>query len=227
VAYKNIVFVKLEKRLLNDHRWFLMTENAQLIYIKLILLAAETYNKIPKNDDVLRVALRSSLQLADFQNCLNEIKQNFPKFKENKHFCYFKDFESKTNFRSKSDYQVHNPALPKCSVEEEEEEDKEEDKEKKKKPLTDTQFFEFLKTTYDYVDLQTEFKKMDGWLATRPGRTKTRRFIINWLNKVDKPVQTKKPVLQKAEEYRSPNQEDQEKVRTMIHETAKKMGAAK
>ncbi len=98
MAYKNIVFVKLEKRLLNDHRWYMMSDHAQLIYIKLILLAAETYNKIPRNEDVLIQALRSSLEIGMFKGAMQEIKTNFPKFKGNKHFYYFDEFEHKTNY---------------------------------------------------------------------------------------------------------------------------------
>lgn len=55
---------------------------------------------------------------------------------------------------------------------------------------TDEEFFEELKKTYDYVDLQTELKKIDGWLLAHPGRQKTRRFIINWLNKIDRPLRS-------------------------------------
>lgn len=106
MPYTNIVFVKLEKRLLNDHRWFMMSESAQLIYIKLILLAAETNNKIPKNNPNMRIfapdmrfenkalrqALRSKLDPSEFNKCIEEIKNNFPKFLSNKHYYYFKDF---------------------------------------------------------------------------------------------------------------------------------------
>jgi uncharacterized phage protein (TIGR02220 family) len=135
MSYRNIVFVKLEKRLLNDYRWFTMSEPAQLLYIKLILMAAETYNKIPKNDIVLRSALRCTLEPSEFLKCLEEIKSNFPKLKENKHFMYFDEFESKTNFRTKEDYtreSLRTPqGLPECSVDKEEDKDKdkEEDKE--------------------------------------------------------------------------------------------------
>jgi hypothetical protein len=29
---------------------------------------------------------------------------------------------------------------------------------------------------------------MDAWLLARPGRKKTRQFVINWLNKVEVPL---------------------------------------
>lgn len=127
--YKNIVFVKLEKRLLNDYRWFTMSDHAQLIYIKLILLAAETYNKIPQNDNVLRSALRCSLGMSDFNRCIEEIKKNFPKFKKNKHFYYFDEFKYKTNFIPDRESLGNRSGIAQHYAEEEE------DKDKKRKEL--------------------------------------------------------------------------------------------
>ena len=63
------------------------------------------------------------------------------------------------------------------------------DKEKNKKVvLTDSQFLESLETNpaYKGIDIQTELSKMDAWLLTHPGRQKTRRFIVGWLNRKDK-----------------------------------------
>jgi hypothetical protein len=132
MSYQNIVFVKLEKRLLNDYRWFTMSEPAQLIYVKLILLAAETYNKIPKPDNVLRVALRCSLELSDFQSCIKEIETNFPKFLSNKHFRYFKDFEYKTNYIPNRGSLRSPQGVAKLVVDKEEDKEEEEEKEKYK-----------------------------------------------------------------------------------------------
>lgn len=129
MSYKNIVFIKLEKRLLNDHRWYIMSDSAQLIYIKLILLAAETYNKIPKNDNVLREALRSRLDLSEFTKCMQEIKENFPKLRENKHFMYFDEFEYKTNYIPKKEILRKSSGHPQHSVEEEEDKKKNKSKE--------------------------------------------------------------------------------------------------
>lgn len=193
MAYKNIVFVKLEKRLLNDYRWFTMSDKAQLIYVKLILLAAETYNKIPKNDNVLREALRCRLELKDFQNCLNEVKANFPKLKENKHFRYFDEFEHKTNYLPTKQSLSNRSAIAQQGADKEEEEDKEKKKSKKKNPpISDEDFLKSLKSNpaYKHIDFAVEFGKMDAWLLTRKGKQKTRRFIVNWLNRVEKSVNT-------------------------------------
>lgn len=98
MPYKNIVFAKLEKRLLDDHRWYMMSEDAQLIYIKLILLASATYNKVPKNPDALRIGLKTTQDLETLKKSIAEIKANFPKFKEAKGFYFFDKFEEKTNY---------------------------------------------------------------------------------------------------------------------------------
>ena len=124
MSYRNIVFVKLEKRLLNDHRWYMMSDKSQLVYIKLILLAAETYNKIPKSDIVLKEALRSRLEVKELSSCIEEIKKNFPKLMENKHFRYFDEFDFKTNYIPKREFLGKSSGCPQHYA------DKEEDKKK-------------------------------------------------------------------------------------------------
>jgi hypothetical protein len=55
--------------------------------------------------------------------------------------------------------------------------------------LSDDDFLTSLKTNpvYKHINFDLELGKMDVWLKER-GRKKTRRFIINWLNKVEAPV---------------------------------------
>jgi hypothetical protein len=56
--------------------------------------------------------------------------------------------------------------------------------------LPDEEWLQALKSNpaYQHIDIPAELGKMDAWLSTQPGRTKSRRFIVNWLNKVEKPV---------------------------------------
>ena len=64
-------------------------------------------------------------------------------------------------------------------------------------PLSDDDFLKTLKTNlvYKHINFDLELGKMDVWLSNHSGRKKTRRFIINWLNKVEQPVNfTSKPV---------------------------------
>jgi hypothetical protein len=100
MPYKNIVWIKLEKRLLNDYRFYTLSEQAQLTYIKLLLLAAETQNKLPKNPTVLRSCIRSTATDSELESQILEIKKNFPKFKETSQNYYFYEWSSRHNFVS-------------------------------------------------------------------------------------------------------------------------------
>lgn len=66
----------------------------------------------------------------------------------------------------------------------------EEKKSAQSRKLSDEEFIDTVKSNvaYQHIDFDVEFGKMDAWLLLRPGRQKTRRFIVNWLNKIDKAV---------------------------------------
>ena len=51
--------------------------------------------------------------------------------------------------------------------------------------LLDEEFWAEMKRHYPNIDVEAESRKMDAWLLARPGRKKTRQFVINWLNKVE------------------------------------------
>ena len=86
MPYKNIVFVKLEKRLFNDPRFYMLSEKAQLNYIKFMLFAAETYNRIPKNLSAIRKGFKTNQSNVAIENTIFELRKVFPKFKENGEF---------------------------------------------------------------------------------------------------------------------------------------------
>jgi len=54
-----------------------------------------------------------------------------------------------------------------------------------RKHLPDEVFLAELKRHYPDIDFEAELRKMDAWLMTKPGKKKTRRFVVNWLNRVD------------------------------------------
>jgi hypothetical protein len=60
-------------------------------------------------------------------------------------------------------------------------------------------FLKSLKTNpaYTGIDIDRELAKMDAWLITNPGRKKTQRFIVNWLNKIDKPISVSAPLVRR------------------------------
>lgn len=58
-----------------------------------------------------------------------------------------------------------------------------------KNDLTDEQFLISLKTNkaFSYINIDHELAKMDAWFLVHPKRKKTRRFVVNWLNRIEKP----------------------------------------
>jgi len=116
MPYSTIHWIKLEKRLLNDYRFYSMSEESQLIYVKILMLAAETSNKIPKNNGLIKSALRSKQSDNKIEECINEIKTNFPKFKENKGFYFFKEWGTRCNWIVKKELPKNSEGTPKDSV---------------------------------------------------------------------------------------------------------------
>lgn len=94
MPYKYIHWIKLELRLLDDHRFFLMSEKAQLIFIKLLLLCGKTRNKIPTKIDALNALLRTSYDAKDMVGLLKEIRTAFPKLLERNGFYSIRDFDT-------------------------------------------------------------------------------------------------------------------------------------
>ena len=62
-------------------------------------------------------------------------------------------------------------------------------KEKKGSIVSDYTFLNELRKLYSWFSVDTELKKIDAWLLANPHRKKTRRFIINWLNRIEKPME--------------------------------------
>lgn len=75
-----------------------MSESAQLLYIKLILAAAVTYNEIPKKYKVITELVHFKGRRVTFECSLSEVKNNFKRFKETDNYYYFDEFEQKTNY---------------------------------------------------------------------------------------------------------------------------------
>jgi DNA polymerase III delta prime subunit len=61
----------------------------------------------------------------------------------------------------------------------------------KRKVLSDDEFLASLKEKFTWIDWEQTMIKMDAWLMANPGRKKTRRFIVNWINKIEKPLKIK------------------------------------
>jgi hypothetical protein len=75
----------------------------------------------------------------------------------------------------------------------------------KKPPAAPTldSILEELKPIYPWVDVQTERARIRGWLFVNPHRKVTKRFIVRWFNKIDRPAKGEAPDRpQSFEEFR-------------------------
>lgn len=69
--------------------------------------------------------------------------------------------------------------------------DKDKSKNKDKEGVIgETDFIDSLKTNpaYKHINLEQELGKMDAWLMIHKGRQKTKKFVLNWLNKIESPL---------------------------------------
>lgn len=85
----------MEIRVLDDHRFFTLSELDQLIYLKLLALSKKTGNQIPKTQGVLKALLRTDRSESEIESALDRIRCNFPKFKQNKYFHYFQGWSER------------------------------------------------------------------------------------------------------------------------------------
>ena len=72
----------------------------------------------------------------------------------------------------------------------------------RKNNVVDDAWIADLKRHYPTIDVDEELRKMDAWIALHPGRRKTRKFIVGWLNRCQTELapQPQKPAL-RNEDY--------------------------
>lgn len=87
----------------------------------------------------------------------------------------------------------------------------------------DKDIVSILKTNsaYAHIDIDTELGKMDAWLLAHKGRQKTKKFIVNWLNKIEKPLSINKPKQQPT--YKAPDEKERFKFVPEVNDLLKKL----
>lgn len=69
----------------------------------------------------------------------------------------------------------------------------------RKNQIIDEAWIADIKRHYPTLDVNDELRKIDAWVAVNPGRRKTRRFIINWLNRCQPELPPEPPKTETAE----------------------------
>lgn len=156
-------FVKLETRLLNDYRFFEMSERGQLTYIKLLVLGRSSNNKITKRLPTLKALLRVNWSEDDISLVIKEIKSNFPNFKSNKYFHYFFGYEERFLGRKlKTPIGANNSCVDE-DVDLDVDKDVEEDKDlTKATPVLHTALDKIYKQGFNIYSLINKAKKLMG-----------------------------------------------------------------
>ena len=186
MPYKNIVFVKLEKRLFNDPRFYMLSEKAQLNYVKFMLFAAETYNRIPKNLSAIRKGFKTNQSNVAIENTIFEIRKVFPRFKENGEYYYFEDFESKTNYIRECPSIAEGTPKEVTDIDIDKEEDIDKEKEKKKTsrfaPPSLEELNSFIKESSYSVDAQQfiDFYQSKGWMVGKNKMKDWKAAVRTW-----------------------------------------------
>lgn len=197
MPYSNIVFVKLFLSLFEEDDRFLyqLNESQQLLYIKMLYMAGTTKNNISKNISFIKNKINYHHEEQCFLSDIERIKIVFPKFKEIDGFYHFENFEELHNYIGKS---KGNPKeIQRSSKGSYQNKNKKKNKNKSVAPtLTDDEFIKTLKDNpaYKHIDISTELAKMDSWLLANPRRQKTRKFIVGWINRIEKPLETVKQI---------------------------------
>lgn len=191
MAYKNIHFIKVKMELLEDHRFlFHLNDRQKGLYLMLLALAGKTNNAIC--DDMTFIMGRLNLKDISRKD-LEKISEVYPKFKLIEGFWKFDNFDHEHNqilTRNipgiSQEYAKNTQSVDKNRIE------KNRKRIEKKRSIQrcTEQFLLDLKTNpaYSHINLDREFKLMDAWLEENPGRVKSKRFVIGWLNRVEAPL---------------------------------------
>jgi hypothetical protein len=156
-------WIKLYRDLLDDKEWHDLDPKAAKLLVMLWLIASESDNGELPAVDVIAFRIR-----IDIKACTTLLSQ----------LSHWLDIDAIS-----SGYQ-DDPS------ETEEEIEKEREVESPAGQDTDESFWDELAKLYTWANLPQEKAKMQAWLLTPRGRGRkiTRRFVVNWLNKLDKPI---------------------------------------
>ena len=163
-------WIKLYTHLLDDYEFGCLHDASKLLAIYLWMLAAKHDNKIPYDITWLKrfMTIKFSesnikdLEIHGFIECYQDASKTLASCKQDASPSRDREETYKT-------LETEKRAVASSSNE---------------------QFIQSLKDNpaYEGINIDTELGKMDSWLSARPGRKKTRKFVVNWLNRVEKPM---------------------------------------
>jgi len=133
MARNRYEFIKVEMRLFNDPRYFMLDDFGKLLYLTLIALAKQTHNHIKKDYPAIKAYLRTEQPPSKIRATIKQLCSNFEGLEQNNYNIWFRDWDDRYEYRG---------------VEEEKEKDKEKEKEK------DVSSLKKLKPSYKGMDMR-------------------------------------------------------------------------
>jgi hypothetical protein len=200
MPYTNIVWVKFKLELLSDYRFTdKLNDSQKLIYLGLLLLAGNTRNHIPVDENYIKRNLNLAYSLEQIKNDIGVIITIFPKIQKLDNFLYFNNFRKLHNFKIKESWEKNRKEIGnKKELPEKSKRRVREDKEK----INKIRFLEFVLLTQDqYSKLCADFtkegaderiKKLNLYIGSKGDKYKSHyHTILNWEHK-DNPKPTGK-----------------------------------
>jgi hypothetical protein len=181
-------WIKLYRDIIDDKEWFRLSGEAAKFLTFLWILASEDETRQGCLPDIETISWRYRVDIKVISILLSEIQ----------HFLiipavYQDDIKVISNR-----YQVDIPEKRREETEEEKEKSREEvvASDKPKRPaqqkMTDDEWIESIKSNpaYQGIDVDREYGKMTAWCQTN-SKQATRKRFLNWLNRVDRPMNDK------------------------------------
>ena len=183
-------WLRLYYEILDDTKVSKMSDKEFRIWILLMCYASEVGNDGQIPSDGVQISWRIREKLDEVVSALNKLKELDILVKNNGNL-QFKNWQKR---QYKSDDSKERQKLSRVSrrchgVVTPSEESRGDTDTEERRIDSNSNFVSNLKEIYTWIDVDTELVKMRGWLSTRKGRRLTQRFAVNWLNKIDKPIE--------------------------------------
>ena len=183
-------WLRLYYEILDDTKVSKMSDKEFRIWILLMCYASEVDNDGQIPSDGAQISWRIREKLDEVVSALNKLNE-LEILVKNNGMLQFKNWQ-KRQYKSDDsrERQKHSRVSRRChGVVTPSEESRGDTDTEERRIDSNSDFVSNLKEIYTWIDVDTELVKMRGWLSTRKGRRLTQRFAVNWLNKIDKPIE--------------------------------------
>jgi len=164
-------WIKLYTKLLNDDEWFDLDPRHAKVLVMLWLLASEDQLLEGNLPPIKKIAFRLRISESSLESILSGLSHWVEQPASNQLANCYQSASLETETETETETEKSIPL--RATV------------------VKDEFFIELKKNpAYAHIDMERENGKMDAWLAlpANRNRIKTRKFVLNWLNKIEAPL---------------------------------------